>query len=125
MIDHSRTRIAKEALDAGVLAVLEHAASEGRRCPTNSEIAAQLSEHGIRTHIAASSIPGVLQRLIRQGFLTVRIYGNNWRDVVLHYGNHSGKATCPPPHGGQPHVILDKAERERRDRERDARTWKF
>jgi hypothetical protein len=106
----------REALEARVYAVVEGAAMEGRRCPTNAEIAANLNASGLRKSVAASSIPGVFRELIRRGLVTVRIYGNNWRDVMILQGPHAGKVTQPPPHGGKPHIVIDKAERERRDK---------
>jgi len=106
----------KGAQEARVYALVERAAAEGRRCPTNAKIAADLNKSGLTKPVAASSIPGVFRQLIRRGLVTVRIYGNNWRDVVILQGPHAGKATLPPSHGGKPHIVIDQAERERRDR---------
>ncbi len=78
----------KGALEARVFALVKRAASEGRRCPTNAEIATDLNESGITKSVAASSIPGVFRQLIRRGLVTVRVYGNNWRDVVILQGPH-------------------------------------
>jgi len=105
----------KGALETRVFGIVERAASKGHRCPTNPEIAAKLNESGLTKAIAASSIPGVFRQLIRKGLVTVRVYGHNWRDVLILQGPHAGKATLPPPHGGKPHTVIDKAERERRD----------
>ena len=102
--------------EARVYALVERAAKEGRRCPTNAEIAAHLNKSGLAKPVAASSIPDIFRQLIRQGLVTVRIYGNNWRDVVILRGPHAGKVTLPPPHGGKPHIVINQAERERRDK---------
>jgi len=96
--------------------MIELAANEGRRCPTNADIANDLNASGITKSVAASSIPSIIQRLIRRGLVTVRIYGHNWRDVMILEGTHAAKATLPPPHGGKPYIIIDQAERERRDK---------
>ena len=105
----------KVAVEARVYALIERAAAEGRRCPTNSDIAANLNNSRLTKAVAASSMPGVFQQLIRRGLVTVRIYGNNWRDAVILNGPHARKATLPPPHGGKPYTVLDQPERERRD----------
>lgn len=106
----------KGALEARVYALVERAARNGRRCPTNAEIAAELNKAGLTKAVSPGSIPGVFRQLIRRGQITVRIYGNNWRDVVILEGPHAGKVTLPPPHGGKPHIVIDQAERERRDK---------
>lgn len=96
-----------------VFGVLERAAVEGQRCPTNPEIAACLQKNGVRA--AAGSIPGVLRALVREGRIVVRVYGGNWRDVVIVTGPHAGKSTKGPPHGGKPYSVIDAAERTKRD----------
>ncbi len=97
-----------------VYSLIERAAIEGRRCATNSEIAAHLRKHGFRAN-SASSIPNIMRRLTRHGRIIVRIYGHNWRDVVICEGPHADKSTMPPKHGGRPHTIIDLAERAKRD----------
>jgi hypothetical protein len=104
------------AQEARVYALVERAVVEGKRCPTNAEIAADLNKSGLTKPIAATSVPGVFRQLIRRGMVTVRVYGNNWRDVVILQGTNAGKATLPPPHGGKPHIVLDPDERARRDK---------
>lgn len=103
-------------MESGVLAMVERTASEGRRCPTNPEISDDFNELGITESVAASSIPGIFRQLIRRGLITVRVYGNNWRDVVILQGPRAGKVTLPPPHGGKPHIVIDKVGGERRDK---------
>lgn len=98
-----------------VFGVLERAAVEGRRCPTNPEIAECLQKSGLRA--AAGSIPGVLRTLVREGRIIVRVYGGNWRDVVIAAGPHAGKSTKGPPHGGKPYSVIDAVERTKRDSE--------
>jgi hypothetical protein len=97
-------------------ALIEKAASEGRRCPTNAEIATHFRQTGVAKHATPSGIPRLINQLIRRGLITVRIYGNNWRDVIILQGRHAGMTTSPPPHGGKPHLIIDPSERERRDK---------
>ena len=94
------------AKEAHVYALVERAAIEGRRCPTNAEIADDLNKSGLIKPVAAASIPGVFRKLIQRRLVTVRIYGHNWRDVVIIKGPHAGKTTLPPPHGGKPYRIL-------------------
>ena len=106
----------KDSKEARVYAIVEQAAVEGRRCPTNAEIAADLNALGLWKPVGTTSIPGILQQLVRQGFMTIRIYGLNWRDIIILQGPHTGKATLPPPYGGKPHIVIDQAERERRDK---------
>lgn len=106
----------KGAQEAHVYALVERAAMESRRCPTNAEIAAHLNESGLAKHVSASSIPKIFRRLILLELISIRVYGNNWRDAVILQGPHAGKVTSPPPHGGKPHIFIDKAERERRDK---------
>lgn len=99
-----------------VFGILERAAGEGRRCPTNFEVAAELNAMLTNTRRAGTSIPAIMQVLVRRGLLTVRLYGGNYRDVVILKGPHAGKATLGPRHGGPPYEIIDKAERDRRDK---------
>lgn len=101
-----------------VYGLIERAAIEGRRCPKNSEIAEYLRWH-IFPECSASSIPGYMRRLIREGRIIVRVYGHNWRDVIIVKGPHSGKRTLPPPHGGKPYIVIDASERAKRD----AKKW--
>jgi len=106
----------KAGLEARVYTLVERAARARRRCPRNAEIAAELNRSGLTKAAVAGSVPGVFRQLIRQGLITVRIYKNNWRDVVILQGPHAGKSTLPPPHGGKPHIVIEQAERERRDK---------
>lgn len=96
-----------------VFALLEAAARTGRRCPTNPELAAALSSQG--DPIAPSSVPKIIGRLVRGGRIIVRVYGHNWRDVVIQTGRHASKTTMAPPSGGQPYIVIDAAERMKRD----------
>lgn len=96
-----------------VFALLETAAREGHRCPTNPELAAALSSQG--DPIASSSVPKIIGRLVRGGRIIVRVYGHNWRDVVIQSGRHAGKTTMAPPSGGEPYIVIDAAERTKRD----------
>lgn len=107
----------KDSKEAQVFTLIEQAAMGGCRCPTNAEIADHLNALGIWRPVGVSGIPKILQQLVRQGFVTIRIYGLNWRDVVILQGQHAGKMTLPPPHGGKPYIVIDQAERERRDKE--------
>jgi hypothetical protein len=53
--------------------------------------------------------------LVRQGRIVIRVYGGNWRDVLICAGRQAGKSTAPAPHGGRPHIVIDATERARRD----------
>jgi hypothetical protein len=101
-------------IDEHIFSILEEAAASGMRCPTNPTIADHLAKKGFP--VAATTIPSILRRLIRDGRIIIRVYGGNWRDVTLCTGAEAGKSTLPPPHGGNPYTILDAAERARRDR---------
>src|SRR5260370_13330253 len=94
-----------ESRQTRVFDLLEEAASKGLRCPTNPDIAAYLSERGFRT--AASAVPAIVRLLTREGRLTVRVYGNNWRDVTICSGPHAGKTSIPPPHRANPYLVID------------------
>jgi|SRR5579885_2618950 len=96
-----------------VFSLLERAVEEHQRCPTNPEIAADLERHGYRA--AAGTIPGLMRNLVRQGRIIIRVYGGNWRDIVICTGPHRGKSTAAAPHGGKPHTVIDATERARRD----------
>src|SRR5689334_9469403 len=98
-----------------LLEAVEHAAAEGKRCPTNPELAAVLRSHGIKA--AAGAIPTALNQLIRDGRIVVSLYPRYWRVVTICAGPHAGISTAPPPVPAQPHIVLDKAERKRRDAE--------
>lgn len=92
-----------------VFAFLENAAANGERCLTNPGFATELNKHGL--DLAPQSIPAVFRRLIRAGRITVRIYGGNWREVIIESGPQAGKSTKLPPHGGKPHTIVDSSGR--------------
>jgi hypothetical protein len=94
----------RSLVEEKIFALLQEAAVEGQRCPTNPQIAEHLSESGIK--VAGTSIPGFLKSLILAGRIVVRVYARNWRGVTICSGSHAGKTTQPPPHGGKPHLIL-------------------
>jgi hypothetical protein len=108
---------ASPIIEQKLFAILEGAAASGQRCPTNPQIADSLSKGGYQ--IGYTSVPAFMKKLTNQGRIEVRVYGNNWREVRICIGPNSGKATMPPPHGGQPHLILTAAGRiPRRSREK-------
>jgi hypothetical protein len=67
-----------------VFAFLENAAAHEDWCPTNPGFALELSKRGI--NLALQSIPGVFRKPIRAGLITVRLYGHNWREVIIQRG---------------------------------------
>ena len=75
-------------------AVLEEAASKGRRCPTNLELAAEIASRG-GARLAGQSMPGFLRVLTRGGRIVVQIYARNWRQVIICTGAHAGKKDAP------------------------------
>lgn len=89
-----------------VFSLLEQAAAAGERCPTNIQLASLLKRGGFG-RAAASSMPQIVGSLVKQGLVVVRIYGRNYRDVLICSGEQRGLATRSPPHGGVPYVILD------------------
>src|SRR5690349_9266932 len=98
-----------------IFEAVEHAAAEGKRCPTNPELAALLRSHGIKA--AAGGIPTALNQLIRDGWIVVSLYPRYWRVVTICAGPLVDMRTAPPPSPAKPHIVLDKAERKRRDAE--------
>jgi hypothetical protein len=92
--------------DDYVFSALEEAAAAGERCPTNIQLATFLNQRGFE-RAAGSSIPQIVGRLAKQGRVVVRIYGKNYRDVLICTGEHAGRITQPPPHGGAPYLMLD------------------
>jgi hypothetical protein len=93
-----------------LFALLQQVAAGGQRCPTNADITAYLRERGFRT-----APRDILKCLTREGRVIVRVYANNWRDVVIATGPHTGKTTMPPPHHGKPYIVIDAIERAKRD----------
>lgn len=54
----------KAGLAARVYTLVERAAKDGRRCPTDTKIATELNKSGL-TRAAAGSITGIFRQLIR------------------------------------------------------------
>jgi hypothetical protein len=105
LIDTTGRKKGDGGLADWIFVIVEQAASEGRRCPTNPSLAKELGKRGFR--LSGPTIPRFMKQLAREGRIIVRVYGNNWRDVVICGGPHAGKATMPPPHGGKPHTLID------------------
>lgn len=101
----------RERARTQLLKLIEEAVLHKRRCPKNQELAEQLSRQGIS--VAGQTIPGLMRKLVQEGRLVVRIYGNNWRDIEICEGPLAGRTTLPPPHGGKPHTVLDRGGRNR------------
>jgi hypothetical protein len=96
-----------------IFGLVEKAAAERRRCPTNPEIAEFLRTQGFPA--AFSSVPKMIGRLVKAGRMIVRVYGHNWRDITICTGHQAGKATIGPPNGGDPYILIDEAGRAKRD----------
>ena len=101
--------------EAFVFELIENAAKAGNRCPTNLEIATLLVNSGLVKKYGPSAVPRIFMQLVRTGLLTVRVYGQNWREAVILSGPNAGKSTLRPSHGRKPYVVIDILERERRD----------
>jgi hypothetical protein len=99
-----------------VLAIVEKAAANGERCPTNPEIATRLQDQGIA--LRPSSIPNVLRELTRAGQIVTYVYGKNYRAIKICIGPQAGKSTAPPAHDSPPYIIIDANERNKRDSKR-------
>jgi hypothetical protein len=93
--------------------MLERAAANDEPCPTNPQIAAELQKHGYR--VRPGSISSPLQDLVRQGRIVIRLYGGNFRQIVICTGETAGKSTKGPSRRQNPYAIIDAAERARRD----------
>ena len=116
MYDTRRAKLDRKLLATKIFALLEEAASEGLRCPTNLQISSYLIASGYR--IAPGSVPGILGVLVREKRIVVRIYPRNWRDIIICNGPNTGKMTLAPPNGNSPIIIIDESERASRDRQR-------
>jgi hypothetical protein len=104
------SRLTKSAL---ILKTLEAAASEGRRCPTNAELADILNANG--APVATSSVPGIVSQLVRAGHIIVSVYPLNWRVVTITSGYFKRHKTAAPPTQKKPYLVIDQAERAKRD----------
>ena len=102
-------------LDECVLGVLETAVVDERLCPSNGEIAMEVMKRGIG-RVATTTIPGVLQRLVREGAITIRYYSRHARQVEIHEGRYAGRSTATPPNKREPVDVIDAAERRKRDK---------
>lgn len=105
----------RSTLDKAVFAVVEAAAREGRRCPTNGEIAAEVLSQGGAVRMATTTVPGILQRLVRNGAITIRYFSRHFRQVEIHEGPAAGARTATPRNKSEPVEVIDAAERKRRD----------
>lgn len=105
----------RSPLDKPVFEVVEAAAREGRRCPSNGEIAAEVIARGGAVHIATTTVPGILQRLVRNGAITIRYFSRHFRQVEIHEGPDAGARTAAPRNKSEPVEVIDAAERKRRD----------
>ncbi len=69
--------------------------------------------HGLRAPTLANlrgfgDVPKITRELAFMGFITIEVYGRNWRVVTILKGHRAGKRTMGPPHGGEPYLRLDK-----------------
>lgn len=87
-----------------VFGLLEAAATTGARCPTNAAICDVLQAQGVM--IAAGTVPGIISALAKERRIEVRLYGHNWREVVIQSGPRAGQATQGPPGGGCPWRVI-------------------
>jgi len=96
-------------LIAAAFGLLSHAASEGRRCPTNGEVR---GGHAMFRVLADA------------GKIKVGVYARNWRVVEIFVGPSAGCVTAPSPdfgapykvYGGTPAQIAAQDARRRRER---------
>jgi len=87
-----------------VFNLLQAAAVAGLRCPTNRDIAEALQgQHG---KLSPGSIPEITSHLAREGRIVIRLYGHNWREVVIGDGLHAGASTLAPPGEATPYKII-------------------
>lgn len=101
-------------LDEAVLAALEAAVADEQVCPSNGQIAAEVMKRGV-SRVATTTIPGVLQRLVREGAITLRYYSRHARQVELHTGPYAGRSTAVPSNKQELVDVIDAAERKKRD----------
>lgn len=78
---------------SAVYAILERCAIDGARCPENDT-------HGI-PH-------GYLPQMARRGWIEIRVFARNYRQVVLLKGPHKGKTTASDPSGLSPWMIVNR-----------------
>jgi hypothetical protein len=69
------------------------AAVAGKRAPMNGTF-------GVESSAA--------RRLAFDGVIRIEVYAKNWRVITLLEGEHAGKHTMLPPHGGRAYVTIDK-----------------
>lgn len=74
------------------------AAVRGLRAPTLND----LSGRGL------GYVGKITRELAFMGFITIEVYGQNWRVITINRGAHAGKRTLPRPAGGSPYLRLDK-----------------
>lgn len=79
-------------------ALIERAAIEGKRCPTNRSAENPTGE-------LASGITGAL---VKAGRIRIEVYAHNWRVVEILKGPFAGKRTAASPYkgSGKPYLVL-------------------
>jgi hypothetical protein len=87
-----------DALNALFKLVEAHAA-EGKRCPTNDEIADYLARTG---HLSRLKLTDVA----RSGRIKIEVYAKNFRVVEICDGPHRGKRTQDAPHYQSPYRVI-------------------
>lgn len=106
-----------------IFGVLVRVATQGRRCPTNAEIANELQELGLKA--ATGGISALMGQLALAGRIVVRVYAKNWRMVEITSGACLGMKTLPPPRGGEPYTVIDATERAERLRRGPGRIARY
>jgi len=105
----------KSEIESHVLSIIESAAKNGEPCPNNWIIANLLNEAMGQRVRSAGGVPAIVQNLVRQGRITVHLYGQNQRQVEILDGDCTGLKTKAPTHGKPPYVTIDQKERIKRD----------
>ncbi len=90
-----------------VFGMVEEAAVQGFRCPTNEELREAFRKKGFLHNATATACPpNSLATLARRGKIRVEIYGRNWRVAEILTGIHRGKRTLGSPHGDLPYLVF-------------------
>lgn len=105
----------KREIEEVLLSIIGGAAQAGARCPNNWTLANLLNEAMGRRVRSAGGIPSHIQSLVRQGKVTILLFGKNYRQIEILEGGYAGLKTKPPEHGKPPYITIDRQERLKRD----------
>lgn len=90
-------KLSQSQIDAG-FKLIEQAALNGARCPTNR------SQENPTGELAS----GITSALVKAGRIRIEVYAHNWRVVEILIGPHTGLRTASSPYkgSGKPYLVL-------------------